>query len=130
MSNIKIIKLHSQEIKKEKQTFVASSAEINGTWYKIKFTKDCENAPKRKGLYKLAVNIDDCSFEPGKPYKTENGKRGVSNPIVWVRKITKIVPYTEEELKEMNREAMNNVFGESTSEFTNEVTEDDDRLPF
>ena len=110
-NNTKIIELHSQEIRKDKQVFIASTAEINGKWYKIKFTKDCEKSPKVKGLYELTINFDDCSLERGKPYTNKEGKKGISSDVIWVRKITEIRQYTEDELKEANRIAMANVFG-------------------
>ena len=106
------IELHAQEIKKEKQSFIACSAQISGNWYKIKFTKDCENAPKKKGIYTLIVNLDDCSLEIGKPYTTKNGKKGISNSIIWVRKIHEITAYTEEDMKNKNRTVLSSVFGE------------------
>ena len=49
-NTIRKITLHSQEVRKDKQVFIASSAEINKKWYKIKFTKECVDAPKTKGL--------------------------------------------------------------------------------
>lgn len=109
--NVRSFTIHSQEIRKDKQVFIASSAEINGKWYKIKFTKECGNAPRAKGLYELTINFDDCSLENGKPYTTNSGKKGISIDTIWVRKITEIRQFTEEELKAENRVALGNVFG-------------------
>ena len=112
-NTVRTITLHSQEVKKEKQTFIASSAEINGKWYKIKFTKYCEGAPKTRGLYELTIDFDECSIEVGKRYTNSKGKSGVSNDIIWVRSIVGIRKYTEEELKHENRMAMGYIFGDN-----------------
>lgn len=111
-NNIRTFTIHAQEIKKEKQSFIACSAEINKKWYKIKFTKECEGAPKRKGIYELTIDFDCCSIERGKRYTNSQGKHGISNDIIWVREIANIHPYTDEELKASNRMAMSNIFGE------------------
>lgn len=111
-NTVRTIELHSQEIKKDKQTFIASSAEINGKWYKIKFTKECDGAPKTRGIYALTIDFDECSVEKGKAYTNQHGKKGVSNDIIWVRHIVGIRKYTDEELREANRMAMNSIFGE------------------
>ena len=108
-STVRTITLHSQEVKKEKQTFIASSAEINGKWYKIKFTQDCEGAPKKRGLYDLTIDFDNCSIEAGKRYTNSKGKSGVANDTIWVG----LRQYTEEELKAANRMAMGNIFGDN-----------------
>lgn len=112
-STVRTITLHSQEVKKEKQTFIASSAEINGKWYKIKFTQDCEGAPKKRGLYDLTIDFDNCSIEAGKRYTNSKGKSGVANDTIWVRHIVGLRQYTEEELKAANRMAMGNIFGDN-----------------
>lgn len=112
MENTRTITLHAQEIKKDKQSFIACSAFINNKWFKIKFTKECEKAPKTIGLYELTINFDDCSLERGKPYTSKSGRKGVSNDSIWVRNIEKIRKYTEDELKERNRNAMVEAFGE------------------
>lgn len=111
-NTIRTIKLHAQEIKKDKQTFISCSAEINGKWYKIKFTKDCDNAPKRKGLYELTVNFDNLSREKGKTYTTKDNKKAVSNDIIWVKNIVSIEKYSEEQLAEENRLEMSEIFGD------------------
>ena len=111
METVKTICIHAQEIKKDKQSFIASSAEINGKWYKIKFTKDCEGIPKTKGLYDLTIDFDECSVELGKMYKRADGSMGRENDVIWVKHIVGLRQYTEEELKAINRMAMGNIFG-------------------
>ena len=112
METIRTIIIHSQEIKKEKQQFIASSAEINGKWYKIKFTKDCADTPKYRGLYELVIDFDTCSLERGKQFTNSKGESVKGNDTIWVRHIVGIRKVTEEELKERNRNDMASVFGE------------------
>lgn len=112
MENIcNTILLHAQEIKNDKQKFIACSAEINGKWYKIKFTKECEGTPKKRGLYDCTINFDDCSIEKGRIYTRNNGETGIANDTIWVTNIVGLRQYTDEELKAMNRLAMGNIFG-------------------
>lgn len=110
-NNIRKITLHSQEICKDEQVFIASSAEINKKWYKIKFTKECVDVPRTKGLYELTIDFDECSIEKGKQYVNSAGKKGIANDTIWVRHIVAIRKYSDEELKAANRIAMIELFG-------------------
>lgn len=110
MDTIRKITLHAQEVRKDKQSFITCSAEINKKWFKIKFTKECENAPKERGLYELTIDFDDCSIEKGKPFTSKAGRKGVANDTIWVRKITAIRKFTDEELKASNRIDMSAIF--------------------
>lgn len=110
-NTIQQIIVHAQEVKKEKQSFIACSAEIANKWYKIKFTKDCFNSPREKGLYHITLDFDKCSVEFGKRYTNSRGEQGVANDTIWVREIVQIRKFTEEELKAQNRMAMRNIFG-------------------
>lgn len=112
-STVRTITIHSQEVKKDKQTFIASSAEINGKWFKIKFTKECGDGPKTRGLYELTIDLDECSIEAGKRYTNSKGKSGVANDTIWVRHIVGLRKHTEDELKAANRMAMGKIFGEN-----------------
>lgn len=113
MKTTRTIKLHTQEIRKDKQVFFASSAKIKDVWYKVKFTKDVTNMPKEKGLYDLTVDLDDCSFEKGKTYVSKKtGEVLLENSTIWVRKITDIRKYNDEDLKMINRAEMSEIFGE------------------
>lgn len=111
MNTIRTITLHAQEVKKDKQTFIACSAEINKKWYKIKFTRECNDSPKIKGLYELVIDFDNCSVEKGKPYTNSKGKQAIANDVIWVRHIVGIRMHTEEELRAANRMAMSELFG-------------------
>ena len=110
--SIKTFTIHGQEIKKDKQKFIACSAFIGDRWYKIKFTKECEKAPKEKGLYELTVDLNNCSLENGKSYTAKDGTVKPANSIIWIRKIDNIRKYNEEELAERNRVVMEGIFGE------------------
>ena len=111
METVRTIRISASEIKKDKQSFIACSAQINGKWYKIKFTKECEGAPKKKGLYDLTIDFDGCSIEKGKKFVSSKGNKGVSNDIIWVRYITSIRQLTEEETAQINREQLSELFG-------------------
>ena len=114
---LRTIKIATREIKQEKNSFCASSTKIGNTYYKVKFTKECEKTPKKRGLYDLTIDIDKCSIENGKKYVNEKtGFEGVSNPTIWVREIHNIRAYTEEELAAMNREKFAAVFAEEDGE--------------
>lgn len=127
MENInRTVVLHAQEIRKDKQVFIACSAEINHKWYKIKFTKECEHTPKVKGLYEMTINFDDCSVEKGKPFIKKDGTEAIANSSIWVRKISNIRKITEEELKIANRKVMSEIFDGSN----NDELEETDDLPF
>lgn len=111
IDNIREVILHSKEIKKDKQSFIVNSAEINGKWYKIKFTKSCHDVPRTKGLYRLHIDFDDCSLELGKTVTNKAGKKFVENDTIWVRHVVGLEAFTDEEIKARNREALSKVFG-------------------
>lgn len=112
MAKIKVINTYTQEIKKDKQTFLVTSSEINGKWYKVKFTKSAGNVITEKGLGELKINLDDCSLEYGKEVAGKNGKKYKSNDIIWVRKAVDYRPLTEEELRAMEMAKFDEVFGD------------------
>lgn len=114
-NTVRTITIHAQEVKNDKQTFIASSAEINGKWYKIKFTRDCDGIPKKRGLYELTIDFDECSIEVGKKYTNSKGKNGVENDTIWVRHIVGLRQYTEDELKAINRASLSTIFGDNNN---------------
>lgn len=105
------IELHCREVKKDKTYFIVSTAELNGEWYKIKFTKNCENTPKNRGLYELTIDLGDCSIQDGKEYTTKDGEIRKDMATVWVRNVISLRKYSQEEMSERNREYMERVFG-------------------
>lgn len=117
MTNKITIRLHSQKVENGKQTFIASSSQINGIWYKIKFTRDCENQPKERGLYDLTIDIDNASIEAGKPYTNKTGKQVMGNDVIWVKAIESIRKLNEEELKQLNRDRFARISEDQTVPF-------------
>lgn len=107
---VQTIKVHAREIESGKQKFISCSANINDSWYKIKFTKSCENAPKHKGLYDVTFETKTASIEKGKPYTNKNGKKGVDNPTIWIKEMVKIRAYTDEDYERENENAFAEIF--------------------
>lgn len=110
METTRRIIINTQEIKQDKKTFYVSSAKINDKWYKIKFRKECDDAPKKAGKYHLTIDFDYCTVEKGGVYTNKKGKELAENDTIWVHKIVDIVPMTDEELREENREKMSEIF--------------------
>lgn len=102
----------AKEITQGKQKFIVCNTNVYGTWYKFKFTKECEKQPKKQGLYDISVESDNMSVQRGKPFTTKNGQVKEGNDIIWVRAIKSIRQYTEEELAQRNRDKLNEIFGE------------------
>lgn len=100
METKQTIELHVQEVRKDKQVFYPATGEINGKWFKVKFTKECNTQLKEKGIYTLKVDLRNCSLERGKPYMKNDGTEGKTNPTIWVRAIDSITKYTEAEMQE------------------------------
>lgn len=104
------MQLHAREVKTEKNTFIACTACINNVWYKVKFRKDCERVPKTKGLYDLTVDLGCCTLQKGKGYADTDGIKAESDTI-WVGEVIELRKYSDDELKEMNRTKLGNLFG-------------------
>lgn len=117
---VKTFMISCKEVKSDTQKFIASTAKINGKWYKIKFTKDCEVIPRKRGLYDITINLTDVSLEKGKLYTNSRGETKVQNDTLWIKNTLNLRKYTEEELIKRNLESLSDVF---------EVDSDDD-LPF
>lgn len=116
MNKEQIIFLYAKEIKTEKGKFYASTANINGKWYKIKFVDTCAIKPKKEGFYYLTLNIEDCCLQAGKLYTKKDGTLSKGSPTIWVREATKIRAETEEEAKERNIKSMAGVFADDDEE--------------
>lgn len=110
---IQTIKVFGREVVNGSQKFISSSAEINKKWYKIKFVNGCNEVPSTKGIYEITFDTKNASLEKGKPYTTKNGKKGIDNPTIWIKKIIKNRPYTEEDYDRENEEVFSEVFGTS-----------------
>lgn len=112
METVRTIIIHAREVKNDKQKFISCSAEINGKWYKIKFTKDVKDNPRDRGLYELTIDFDSCSIENGKYYDTSKGESRKENDTIWVSHIVGIKKYSEEDMKAINRSKMGAIFGD------------------
>lgn len=105
------IKVSGREVSNGNQKFISCSAEINKKWYKIKFVTGCNDVPSAKGIYEVTFDTKNASIEKGKPFTTKNGKKGIDNPTIWIKKVIKNRPYTEEDYDRENEEAFGEVFG-------------------
>lgn len=114
-------RISAKEIKKKDGTgsFISCSAKIGDSWYRVKFTQDCERAPRKRGLYDITVDYTAMSIQKGKVKDAY-----VENDIIWVKEIKRIRKYTDEELNAMNAEKLNKVFGATLEEI------EDGDLPF
>lgn len=103
-------RISAKEIKKKDGSgcFISCSAKIGNTWYRVKFTQDCERAPRKRGLYDITADDTAMSIQKGK-VKDEY----TENDIIWVREIKHIRKYTNDELNAMNTEKLNKVFGDT-----------------
>ena len=98
------IQCYAREIKTEKNSFIAVTSQINGKFYKIKFKKDCNTIPRKKGLFHLTVDLDKISIQYGKEYAAKDGKKKEENPTIWVEEVDELKYFTDEELKALNRD--------------------------
>ena len=112
METKRTFRVFAKEVRKENRSFIVCNAQINGRWYKIKFTKTCNETPKIKGLYDVTVDFDNCSIEKGKPYTTADGRTGVANDTIWIKRVEILRMLDENEVNQINRDAMWEVFGE------------------
>ena len=117
-------RVNVKEVVNGNTKFPSCSAKINGTWFKIKFTQECEKSPKSRGVYNVTFDTRNTSIQRGKKYTNKNGKDGIENDTIWIKKIVSIVKYTEEELAEMNAAEVEKALNGFTAIDTNE------ELPF
>lgn len=103
MNNQITLQLHAREVKTDKNTFIATTANFNGKWYKIKFRKECAVTPKTKGLYELTVDLGCCTLQKGKVYQETTDGTKAENDTIWVAEVINLRKYSDEELKELNR---------------------------
>lgn len=112
----KTFMISCKEVKIDSQKFIASTAKIHDKWYKIKFTKDCETQPRRKGLYDLTVSLKDMSLERGKRYTNSKGEEKIENDTLWIKNCIGLRKYTDEELEKRNLASLADVFDEDIDE--------------
>lgn len=116
MNNIQTINVYAREINSNGRMFVTCTANINNRWYKVKFKRGVANNPTVRGLYKMTIDVDDCSIEKGSKYTDKNGKTAVGNPTIWVGAIKSIEQYGDDYFKEKNREKFAEIFGNENFE--------------
>lgn len=99
--------VYAKEInKKDGGTFLTYITKINNEWYRVKFTRDCDRVPHKRGAYTLQIATEDLSIQDG-PVK--NGFK--ENDIIWVKHITDITKASDAELKARSAEKVNKIFG-------------------
>jgi len=101
----KTITIYGKEYSNDKNTFVAYSYRKhldNGDikYFKVKFRKDCNDRPTKKGYYSLTFNVDtqSLSIEQSKT-KEVNGKIFKTDPVIWFKKVISLEP--KESLEEI-----------------------------
>lgn len=109
-TNERTIRIFAKEVSKDKQKFITCSTIIGEQWYKVKFTKDCEEYPKERGVYYLTVDLLNVSVESAKSVVNKDGKKVMTNPTLWIRKTTRLQKLTDEELNEENVEKLKEIF--------------------
>ena len=113
MENIKSLTISAKAVKNaEGKSFIACSVKIKGVWYKVKFTQEGANAPRKVGRYDIEVNANKCSVEKGKAYvdkKTQEERK--SNDKIWIKELVSIHQWTDEELAEANSKYIDEIFG-------------------
>ena len=100
----------AQEVLADQKKFYASTAKINGNWFKVKFTRDCNLSPKSKGMYHLSVDDADISIEKGRKYTKKDGTTGLSNDTIWIKKVVSLTMFTQEEYEERRVSDIKSVF--------------------
>lgn len=106
-------RISAKDIKKKdgSGSFISCSAKIGDSWYRVKFTQDCERSPRKRGLYDITVDYNSMSIQKGKVRDAYT-----ENDTIWVKEIKKIRKYTDDELNTMNAEKLSKVFGEALGE--------------
>lgn len=92
---------------KDGKKFVSCQTKLNSTFYKVKFTADCEQQIKSYGVYDIYVCDRDISIERSK--KQPDGFK--PNDVIWIRNAQAIRKYTEDEIAEENKARYNDIFG-------------------
>lgn len=109
-NNERTIRIFAKEVAKDKQKFITCFTIMGEQWYKVKFTKECGESPKEKGVYHLTVDLLYVSVESAKYVVNKEGKKVMTNPTLWVRKITRLQKLTDEELNAENVKKLKEIF--------------------
>ena len=76
MATFKII---GKEIEYGGKKFNAYKTKMNGSWIDVKFTRECENAPKTAGKFEITANETDMNISVKGFYKELWVKKCVSS---------------------------------------------------
>lgn len=82
----KSIRVFAREVhtKDNKKSFLSYSYTKDGeTYYKVKFTRDCQGLPKEQGYYLMEIDTNKTSLE--KVNELYNDKK--LNDIIWIREL-------------------------------------------
>ena len=110
----KTFRIYGKEIKTEKNSFIAFSTKINNRYFKVKFTKDVDGVPKRKGVYNLTVNMKDISVQNGAKYEAKDGTIKDGTTTLWIRNLISVNKVSQEILDAENEKTVYELFnGES-----------------
>lgn len=110
MENELSIDLRVKLVEHEGKKFPTCTANVSGKWFKVKFKMECNTTPKQGGMYHLVISKDDISIQKGKQYTRKDGTTGIENPTIWVSNVISLKPYTDEEMKEINRANVDSFF--------------------
>lgn len=119
----KTIRIYGKEVKTEKNSFITFSSKINNRYYKIKFTKDVDGVPKRKGVYNLTVNTKDISVQNGGKYEAKDGTIKDGTPTLWIKSFVTITKVPQDVLDAENKKVVDAIFD-------GDDDDDDDDIPF
>lgn len=112
----RVLRVNAKQVEVEGKKFIACTTKIGNKYYKIKFRQECENAPKKSGVYEVHIELKFCNIQRGKLYTGKDGNEKRGNDIIWVSEISRIRKYTDEEIQAENEAKMLEVFGENTDE--------------
>lgn len=106
-------RISAKDIKKKdgSGSFISCSAKIGDSWYRVKFTRDCESSPRKRGLYDITVDDNSMSIQKGKVRDAY-----IENDTIWIREIKKMHKYTDDEINAMNTEKISKLFGKALDE--------------
>lgn len=100
---------------KDGKVFTAySTITSNGQYMKVKFTKDCENTPKKTGYLMLTTDSDCVSRQKGKDYTNKKQEVKKEPDILWINDVIKCEKDDkyELELKRQRSEEIEKLFND------------------
>lgn len=93
------------------QVFYKTSANVNGTWYKVSFNKSAGARPEQSGIYEVIVDPQDVSIAEGKPYTDKNGVERLGNDTLWIARYVALNKVSNEELRRREQAKVDAIFG-------------------